>query len=252
MLVPSPRVSIVVATFNAAAHLERCLDSIFSQHFTDWELLVFDGGSQDGTIDIIRRYASRIAYWQSQPDGGIYDAWNQALARAQGEYICFLGADDAWSDVGTLSCLFTAIGDSEYDLVTSQGFIFEPGGGKGFVFGSPWSYIRMQRRMVVCHPGLLHRRVLFDIHGPFDSRFRITGDYDFLLRLPADLRTLHVDTPSVLIEAGGISRTQIFRRLREQREAMRRCPRIGPVRAYLVWFDKLWRYPVARLLGLSY
>ena len=102
---PAPRLSIVIATWNAARTFEQCLLSITGQAFTDWELLVADGGSTDGTVDLIRKYEDRIAWWQSQRDGGIYDAWNQAIPHARGEYVCFLGADDAWVDDQALSLI---------------------------------------------------------------------------------------------------------------------------------------------------
>ena len=89
---------------------------------------------------------------------------------------------------------------------------------------------------------------MFDRLGPFDARYRIAGDLEFLLRIPPGAATLHVHTVSVVIEEGGISRTNILARLREQREALARCPRYGVLRAYVAWADKLWRYPVARLL----
>lgn len=106
--------------------------------------------------------------------------------------------------------------------------------------------------MVVCHPGLLHRRSLFDTYGDFDARLKIAGDLDFLLRLPPDLRTLHVDAISVAIDGGGVSRKQVLARLREQRAVLSRCPRYGPFRAYLAWLDKLWRYPIATALGIPH
>lgn len=248
----APRLSIIVATRNAERVLGRCLASIFDQQFGEWELLIKDGGSTDRTMDIVREHAANIIWWQTGKDNGIYDAWNQALQHAQGEYVCFLGSDDAFSDNEALGRLFTAIGDQRYDLVTSQGRIINTTGKEKFLLGSEWDYRRIGRRMVVCHPGLLHRRALFDRLGPFDARYRIAGDLEFLLRIPSGAATLHVDTVSVVIEEGGISRTNILARLREQREALARCPRYGVLRAYVAWADKLWRYPVARLLDIPH
>lgn len=248
----APRLSIIIATFNAARTLERALQSIVAQSFTSWELLVADGGSGDGTQDILRRYQDHIAWWQSAPDGGIYDAWNQALPHARGTYVCFLGADDAWMAPDTLERLFAAVGDREYDLVSSRGKVVDPDSGASILHGAAWNYARLGRRIIVCHPGLLHRRDLFARFGPFDASYRIAGDMEFLLRLPPDIRTLHVDQVTVMIEAAGISKTQVMRRLLEQRRALSHCPRYGVVRAYLVWFDKLWRYPVARLFGIPH
>lgn len=247
-----PRLSIIVATWQAAPTLERCLRSITDQDFTDWELLIADGASTDSTVDLIRRHETHVAWWRSALDAGIYDAWNQALAHARGEYVCFLGADDTWIDAGALTRLFAAIATNEYDLVTSLGLISVSSSGKAVKFGSAWDYQRIGRRMVVCHPGLLHRRSLFDRYGMFDTRYRIAGDLDFLLRLPPDMRTLHVDTTTVLIEGTGVSRMNVLARLREQRDVLARCERYGPYRAYLAWADKLLRFPIARLLKIPH
>lgn len=247
-----PKLSIIVATWNAARTLDRCLASIEIQTFTGWELLIADGDSTDETVDIIYRHEANITWWQSKKDAGIYDAWNQALVHAQGEYICFLGADDFLARESSLSELFAAIGEQQYDLVTSRGVIFDPKSGKETLFGSAWNYRRLGRRMVVCHPGLLHHHSLFDIHGLFDTRYRIAADLDFLLRLAPNLSTLDVSGLSVRIEAAGISRRNVLKRLKEQRQILAACERYGPMRARLVWLDKLWRYPIARLLGISH
>ena len=247
-----PRLSIIIATYQAASTLERCLNSIIEQECDDWELLIADSASTDRTVDLIGKYDQHIAWWQSRKDDGIYDAWNQALLRARGEYVCFLGADDAWADKGSLARIFVAIGNRKYDMVTSRGLIVDSSTGKSFTFGSAWNYERIGRRMVVCHPGLLHRRSLFCTYGMFDTRYRITGDLDFLLRLPSDLRTLHVDTTSVIVAAAGVSRQNVLERLREQREVLASCKRYGPVRAYIAWIDKLVRLPIARLLKIPH
>lgn len=248
----APRLSIVLATRQAERTLERCLRSIIEQKFTGWELLIADGASSDGTVDIIRRHEKYVAWWRSEADHGIYDAWNAAVSRARGQYVCFLGADDAWTDSRAVERLFAAIDVNAYDLVTSRGLMVDPSTGKAVEFGSAWNYDRIGRRMVVCHPGLLHRRSLFEHYGPFDTRYRIAGDLDFLLRLPPDIETLHVDAVSVRIEGAGVSQSDVLARLREQREALVRCERYGPLRAYLAWMDKLWRLPIARLLGLPH
>lgn len=249
---PKPRLSIVIATWNASTTLQRCVRSIVDQRFVDWELLISDGNSTDGTVELIRQYEDHIAWWQSKPDNGIYDAWNQALANAKGEYVCFLGADDAWSDPCALERLFDAMHGQIYDLVTSRGLIFAPQSDETIEFGGKWSYQRIGRRVVVCHPGLLHRQSLFRNYGLFDTRYRIAGDLEFLLRLPADLNTLDVPVISVRVQGGGISRKNFFKRLREQREILKRDERFGVIRAYLIWFDRLWRYPIARLFRIPY
>jgi glycosyltransferase involved in cell wall biosynthesis len=247
-----PTVSIIVATFNAQATLDRCLQSIFAQTSTQWKLLVVDGGSSDRTVGIIRANAGRIAYWHSRSDAGIYDAWNQALERARGDYVCFLGADDAWKDEGSLQALLDATKGAQPDLVSAKGQLVDEGLKPCGVIGAPWNYRALRRRMRICHPGALFRRELFHQFGKFDTRYRIVADYDWLLRLPESTTSRFVDRVVTTVGHAGVSRKQVWRRLRERRQAHMRCHRIGPALAYVYWLDKLWRMPIARLFGLQY
>jgi glycosyltransferase involved in cell wall biosynthesis len=245
-----PRLSIIIATWQAASTLERCLRSIIEQDFTDWEVLIADGASTDGTVETIRRHERHIAWWQSRPDGGIYDAWNHALANACGEYVTFLGADDRWHAQSTLSRVFEAIGRCNYDLITGRGALVDQRGMQYYVTGGGWDYKKVRRRMTICHPGSIYHRDLFGRFGNFDARYRIGGDYDFILRLPADLKTLHLDMTLVDMADSGISRKRRWLMLRERYRAQVNCPRVGRVRAAFNYVDKLWRIPVAKVLGI--
>ena len=89
-----PRISVVIAVYNGAQTIQRALDSIFEQTYRDLEVVVIDGGSTDGTQAILEHNASQIAYWVSEPDRGVYNAWNKALDHVTGDWVCFLGADD--------------------------------------------------------------------------------------------------------------------------------------------------------------
>lgn len=89
-----PKISVILGVLNMSNTLEKALTSVINQHYPNLELIIMDGGSTDGTLDIIQKYAQHITYWQSQPDKGHPDACNQAIDRATGELICFLNADD--------------------------------------------------------------------------------------------------------------------------------------------------------------
>jgi glycosyltransferase involved in cell wall biosynthesis len=247
-----PRLSIIIATYNAAATLTRCLRSIVSQTSREWQIVVADGGSTDGTQDILSKHNSEIAYWQSRPDAGIYDAWNQALKHATGEYVCFLGADDSLRSEQVLERIFSAIGRERYDLVSSRCLLVDASGRSLDEFGGAWDYARLPRRMGIAHPGLLHRRDLFSRYGCFDKRLKIAGDLDFLLRLPEDTRTLHLPIVSINVQNDGISRKQFWRRLHERRLVHARCNRVGSIRANVFWLDKALRMPIAKLFGLPH
>lgn len=249
---PNPKLSIIVATWNAAKTLERCLDSITAQTFPAWELLIRDGGSTDTTQSIIEKHQSTVTWWESAPDNGIYDAWNLALAHARGEYVCFLGADDALHAPDTLETLFSAIGNGAYGLITSRGMLRDDRWQPTHPVGAPWSEAKLPRRIRLCHPGLLHHRSLFTRFGGFNTRYRIAADFEFLLRLPSDIRTLDVPSITVDIQDQGVSRHRFWQRIRETREIHAASPRVGPVKAWLYWADKAWRRPIARMLGLPH
>jgi len=91
-------ISIITVVLNGVEFLEEAFESVFSQSFTDYEYIVIDGGSTDGTIDIIGKYAENIEYWVSEPDNGVYDAMNKAIKVAKGRWLYFLGADDVLFD----------------------------------------------------------------------------------------------------------------------------------------------------------
>jgi glycosyltransferase involved in cell wall biosynthesis len=112
-----PLISIIVATFNASKTLQKCIDSIAQQSFRDFELIIIDGKSNDGTLDVISRNSEIIDYWVSEQDSGVYNAWNKGLDKATGDWICFIGADDyLWctSALNDISFKLTTIASETY------------------------------------------------------------------------------------------------------------------------------------------
>ena len=89
-----PKISIVIAVLNQKQYLQKAIASVVNQDFTDYELIIVDGKSTDGTLDIIRKYESKISYWESAEDKNVYDAMNKAIAKTNGDWLYFLGADD--------------------------------------------------------------------------------------------------------------------------------------------------------------
>ena len=181
-----PIISIIIAVYNGEKTFQRCIDSIAGQNFTNIELIVMDGGSDDGTRDILRKNSHTIAYWESEADRGICHAWNKALKHARGEWICFLGADDFFwqNDVLTRAAEKLAGAYPPYRLAYGQICIVKPDGTILEKKGSPWNrrHFLQTQTMIIPHQASFHHRSLFEIHGGFDETFRITGDYEFLLR----------------------------------------------------------------------
>lgn len=184
-----PRLSIIVAVLNGRNTLELCIKSIVCQTHPDKELIIIDGGSTDGSLSIIRKHEQNITYWESKPDRGIYHAWNKALARASGEWICFLGADDCFWNDHVLTDLLPSLcraAASGIRVVYGRIARVDDGGRLLARWGKPWEKIRWQMPhgmpLGLPHTGLMHHRNLFGDHGLFDETFRIAGDYELLLR----------------------------------------------------------------------
>jgi glycosyltransferase involved in cell wall biosynthesis len=206
----SPLISVIVAVYNGKATLQQCIDSVAQQTYPNKELIIIDGGSTDGTVDLINANRKKIAYWVSEPDHGIYNAWNKGMERSKGEWICFLGADDFLWNNQVLERMATHLEKlpSGISVAYGQIMLLSIDGHELHVVGEPWQEVKEQFKqyMSIPHQAVMHRRSLFEQHGKFDESFCIAGDYELLLR---ELKTGDaVFIPDIVMagmRAGGIS-----------------------------------------------
>ena len=207
---PNALITIIIAVFNGAKTLQQCIDSVAQQSYPNKQLIIIDGGSTDGTVELLQANDQSISYWVSEPDAGIYNAWNKGLKQANGEWICFLGADDYfWDDqvLASMSRLLVKL-PVNIRVAYSQIMLLSENGQELYLSGEPWQKVkqRFKELMSIPHPGTMHRRDLFEQHGYFDESFRIAGDYELLLR---DLKTADAefipDLVTVGMLQGGIS-----------------------------------------------
>lgn len=179
-------ITIVVAVYNGATTLHQCIDSVARQTYPHKELIIIDGGSTDGTVELLKANNPKITYWSSEPDRGIYHAWNKALSKATSEWICFLGADDYLWDEHVLTRMAEELEKFPLHIRVAYGqiMLLNGGGERLYAIGEPWGRLKQRflKSMCVPHPGMMHRRSLFELHGGFDESFRIAGDYELLLR----------------------------------------------------------------------
>ena len=248
----APRLSILVATWNCVSQLEQFLESLSIQSWADWELLLLDNASSDGTAELVRvfqqRCLDRRVCWSSQPDLGIYDAWNRGLELARGDYLCFIGADDKFLESASLGKL-AGLTATEAHLITARNAYCDRQGRFLRHWGSGWQWKRMRQSMNIAHPGMLVRRDLFTQIGIFDPAFRICGDYEWFLRLPENLRTVHASDSVLRIVQGGVSHTRIVDVYAETFKAQKR--HIGVLLAFVFWVLNWAKYGRRRLIGLA-
>ena len=172
---PNPKISVVTVCYNAADTIEETILSVLNQTYDNVEYIIIDGGSTDGTIDIIKKYADHLAYWVSEPDKGIYDAMNKGIDAATGDYINFMNAGDLFPTSSVISDCFS---NAELNSVIIYGDWIEVFGNATMVKkASPLSHLNSG--MVCPHQSLF---VSTDYHKkrPFNLKYKIAADYDLV------------------------------------------------------------------------
>jgi glycosyltransferase involved in cell wall biosynthesis len=218
--VHTPRISVVTACFNSAAHLEETMSSVLAQDYPDIEYIIVDGGSADGTVDIIRAAAERNACirWISEPDRGIADAFNKGIREAAGDLIGILNSDDSYTP-GVLQHVADAYArHPECDVFHGNMVRFE-GDTPLFELRPADVERNIWHEMPLNHPATFVTRRAYQAVGLFDTGLKIAMDYDMLLRLHrAGMKFMHIDRVLAHMRYGGASDERIFEGLREIRE----------------------------------
>ncbi|MDO9206070.1 MAG: glycosyltransferase family 2 protein [Methylotenera sp.] len=237
----SPKITVIIAVYNGAKTLQQCIDSVAQQTYANKQLIIIDGGSADGTVELLKRNDSHISYWVSESDNGIYNAWNKGLKQAKSDWICFLGADDFFWDDQVLERVSMQLERLPVDVRVAYGqiMLLTADGVNIHATGEPWAKVKkhFKHKMSIPHPGVMHHRSLFELHGKFDESFRIVGDYELLLR---ELKTGDaVFLPDIIVTGmrqGGISSNpeQSLTILREVRRAQVMHGQSVPSRVWLM------------------
>lgn len=197
--VDGPVISVITIVLNDAAGLSKTIQSVLSQTYGAVEHIVVDGNSQDGTMDVIRRFERHLACWVSEPDRGISDAFNKGIELATGSWINFLNADDTYEGTDTLEILAPYF--SGQRIVT--GFI-----RIGDVI-SPNRVLKnedpLARRARIAHQASFVHRTVFDQIGNHNLDFKLRMDYEFWLRALSEIEFLFVQRIISDLAPGGIS-----------------------------------------------
>ena len=200
------KISIIIATYNADKVLQRCLNSIRHQKTEGIELLIIDGNSKDKTMEIVNNNKDIIDYTVSEPDKGIYDAWNKGIKASSGEWIQFLGSDDMLLDGAIdfyLDYLNEEPGLDQCDIIFGRCWLVDEKGKRLRVMGDKYSWEQFRHYMRLSHGSALHSRNLFKEVGLFSLQFKICADYELLLR--KKLNAKYADREVIAMQIGGMS-----------------------------------------------
>jgi glycosyltransferase involved in cell wall biosynthesis len=234
-------ISVITVSFNAAATIADTLASVTRQTSVDYEHIVVDGASRDGTMDVVHQHHHDRLSAKSEPDAGIYDAMNKGVARATGDYLLFLNADDYLSRPDALALAVEKLLETGVDcLFADTQFVDDTGNTTGQRLYSagrfaPW-WLKVGAQPP--HPSMFMRRTLIQDLGGFDTGYRIAGDFDLVARAVLGRGASFAKLPIVLthFRPGGVSTAGVRSKLMLNRELARSLRALGqPFSGGVVW-----------------
>jgi len=212
------KLSIITINLNNASGFQKTIESVISQTFTDFEYIVIDGGSTDGSVDVIKKYADKISYWVSEPDKGIYNAMNKGIKNANGEYLQFLNSGDWLVDKNVLAKIFSIffcediIYGNRIEVYEDKNEKLNKGHQK-----SNLSFIDILSGRFF-HTCSFSKKKLFEQYGYFDENFKIISDFGFFLKVIGlgYAKVKYIDIPISYFDMTGISKIAQYKSLHDK------------------------------------
>lgn len=172
--------SIITINYNNASGLEKTIESVLQQTFTNYEWIVIDGGSNDGSVDILRKYSDRFSYWESEPDKGIYHAQNKGILKAKGDYCFFLNSGDYLVSKNVLENIFKSCPGE--DVLFGNLYVTIRGKIIGKTYGKERLTFSDIYAHAIKHQASFIRRSLFERFGFFNETYKVISDWEFMIK----------------------------------------------------------------------
>ena len=242
------KISIITATYNAETVLENMIQSIILQKTNEIEFIIIDGNSKDNTIKIIKNYNTYIDYFVSEPDKGIYDAWNKGIVAAKGEWLMFIGADDELlpDAINKYLDLLNSKDLSSYDYISAQNEFINDENRILKIVGNGAKWKLMRRGNSAAHVASLHhKKNLFGSIGYYNLNYKICADYELLLRKKNSLKSYFFKTKIAKMKVGGMSFTT--NAIKEIYEIRKLHKTISPLFNKLLYFRDYFAFKLFKL-----
>lgn len=255
------KVSIITVVFNNATHLKDAIESVLSQTTQNIEYIVVDGGSTDGSLEIIHSYNDRISTVLSGPDKGIYDALNKGIRLAHGDIIGILHSDDIFDNGNVIKNMVDHFAFGNYDALYGD-LVYVKASDPNVVVrywkSGLFTEKSLQRGWMPPHPALFLKRELFQKFGYYNIHFRISADYDLILRIFSSKNFVCGYLPEVItrMRVGGASNKSlrnIIQKSKEDLVAIRKNKAGGIMTLIRKNFSKLGQFLItpSKLDGVS-
>lgn len=170
------KISIITVVYNAADSLEETILSVINQNFDDFEFIIIDGGSTDGTLEIIKKHQDQITLWISEPDNGIYDAMNKGISKAKGDFIYFLGGDDLLYSESVLEKISIRLNDNKKVYYGNVHFKT-----RNIIYDGKFNSLKIVTRNI-SHQSIFYSKHIFKKYL-YDTKYKIFADYELNLKL---------------------------------------------------------------------
>ena len=225
-----PKVTIITPSYNSDKDIEACIHSVAKQSYTNKEHLIIDNLSEDGTLDIVRKYSALYPHIHliTEKDNGIYDAMNKGIALSSGSVIGILNSDDLYYDSNVLEWVLENFKKEDVDLIYADLEYFSNFQANKTVRkyrSNHFSPARLSCGLMPAHPTVFAKRTIYERFGVFDPTFKIAGDFDWIARIFQSQQISYYYSSKILVRmrAGGISNNKIKNLNLKNIEILRAC-----------------------------
>lgn len=212
------KITVITVCLNSVDTIERAIKSVIGQTYSKLEYIVVDGGSTDGTLDVLNRYNTSIDRMISEPDRGIFDAMNKGIELSTGDVIAFLNSDD-WYEKDAIEMVMNAFMQGDFDCICCDNYVEKKDGDIVYYNATGKSSDDIYFRMIYFHSAIFCRREFFKKKGNFNLKYKIAADYDWFLKATIQgIKIGNIHKPVFTFCYGGISSANEIDCAREARQ----------------------------------
>ncbi|RJQ23910.1 glycosyltransferase [Candidatus Parcubacteria bacterium] len=225
-----PLISVVTVSYNSEKYIEQTIISVISQSYRNIEYIIIDGGSYDGTLDIINKYQDNIDYWVSEKDDGIYDAINKGILYAHGDWIGLINSDDWYAQDAIEKVIESARNNQDVDIFYGNIISIDDGNKYRKKIGS---HFNLFEEWNVPHPTCFVSRKTYKAEQ-YDPKYKVSGDFDYILRqYYLGKKFFHIDHSLVYFRRTGISNKPIYQCVKDRFEIRNRYSTRGAIKMFI-------------------